>query len=57
MSLRYEYGMRKTDVARRLGIDRKTLDEHLAAGASRLSVHSAKQRADKNFAKLKPGGL
>src|SRR5207248_5886516 len=48
MSLRYEYGMRKTDVARRLGIDRKTLDEHLAAGASRLSVHSAKQRADKN---------
>jgi hypothetical protein len=49
--------MRKTDVARRLGIDRKTLDEHLAAGASRLAVHSAKQRAEKRFARVKPGGL
>jgi predicted DNA-binding protein (UPF0251 family) len=57
MSLHYEYSMRKTDVARRLGIDRKTLDEHLAAGASRLAAHSAKQRADKRFARVKPGGL
>src|SRR5581483_2256318 len=55
LSLLFEYSMRKTDVARYLGLDRKTVDEHLAAGTRRMEASRAKLRGDRSFAKSKAG--
>jgi predicted DNA-binding protein (UPF0251 family) len=44
ISLRLEYGIKKSEIARYLGIDRKTLDEHLAAAERKIQINAAKQR-------------
>jgi DNA-binding CsgD family transcriptional regulator len=55
ISLRLEYGLRKTAIAQRLGINRKTLDEHISAAERKFEVQTAKDRAAKNLGKVKPG--
>jgi DNA-binding CsgD family transcriptional regulator len=57
LSLRLEYGMRKSHIARRLGIDRKTLDEHIAAGERKIAHAKNKLIVQRNSAKLDPGRL
>ncbi len=57
MSLHFEYGLKLTEIANRLGIDRKTVEEHLALAKAKLEKQTARGRHEKNFAKKKPGGL
>ena len=53
ISLHLEYGLKKSAIAQRLGINRKTLDEHLSAAAKKIEINSARVRAQKNAAKKK----
>jgi len=57
LSVRLEYGMRKSDIARQLGINRKTVDEHIVAGQKKIQQAEANRIAQKNRAKLDPGSL
>jgi DNA-binding NarL/FixJ family response regulator len=57
VSLRLEYGLGKTAIAQRLGIDRKTLDEHISAAERKFELLKSKERADKNLGMVKPGGF
>jgi len=57
VSLLWEYGLGKTAIAQHLGIDRKTLDEHISAAERKLELLKAKERADKNLGKVKPGSF
>lgn len=54
ISLFLEYGLRKSEIARRLDIDRKTLDEHLSAARKRIDMAGIKMRSDKKLAKNRP---
>lgn len=44
-SLKHEYGLTVTEIAERLGLSRKTVDEHLAAAEYRIESSRAKERA------------
>ena len=57
IALRLEYGLSITAISKRLGIDRSTVNEHLSAAEKKIQVHKAKERTDKNLAKVKPGGI
>jgi len=57
MSLHFEYALKLTEIAHRLGIDRKTVEEHLALARAKLEKQTARGRHQKNLAKVKPGGL
>lgn len=55
ISLRLEYGLAVAQIARRLGICRKTVDEHIVAAHKNLNQQQSKEKNDRNFAKIKPG--
>ena len=57
VSLLLEYGLRKSHIARRLGIHRKTVDEFIAAAEKKLEASKAKLMSEKNRAKIKPDGF
>jgi len=54
-SLRFEYGLKKSEIARRLSIDRRTVDEHIAAADVKIEKSKLQEKSDRNFAKTKPG--
>jgi DNA-binding CsgD family transcriptional regulator len=57
LSLRYEYGRSIEYIARRLGLHRKTVDEHHQRGLARLEAGAAAAFRAKVRAKTKPGNL
>ncbi len=57
MSLCFEYDLKLTEIAHRLGIDRKTVEEHLALAKAKLEKQTARGRLQRNLSKVKPGGL
>lgn len=54
-SLCLEYGLPIAEIARRVGITRKTVDEHILAAKAKIDNQTAKYRSDRNYAKKKPG--
>jgi DNA-binding CsgD family transcriptional regulator len=54
ISLRLEYGLTVSAIAKKLGLTRKTVDEHLQAAQSKFQQETAKQRRDRNRAKRTP---
>jgi len=55
ISLRLEYGLNQSQIARRLGITRKTVIEHITAAEIKLERQGGKEKSDRNFAKTNPG--
>lgn len=53
-SLKLEYGMTVTDIADRLGITRKTVDEHLEAAERKIEIARARERATKQKSRFNP---
>jgi DNA-binding CsgD family transcriptional regulator len=53
-SLKLEYGMTVTDIADRLGITRKTVDEHLEAAERKIEIARARERAAKQKSRFNP---
>jgi DNA-directed RNA polymerase specialized sigma24 family protein len=51
LSLKLEYGWSVTDIAKRLGLHRTTVDEHLKAGEKKINRARARERQQKNWAK------
>jgi len=54
LSLKFEYELSQTRIARYLGIDRKTVDEHIEAGKKKLDVGRIREKNRKNRAKVQP---
>jgi DNA-binding CsgD family transcriptional regulator len=52
VSLKLEYGMTVTDIADRLGITRKTVDEHVEAAERKIEIARARERASKQKSRL-----
>jgi DNA-binding CsgD family transcriptional regulator len=57
LSLRYEYGLSFAHIARRLGLHRKTVDEHFQRGNMKLSAMGQAEFRAKLRAKTEPGNL
>lgn len=55
-SLKFEYGLRVSEIVSRLRISRKTIDEHIAAAQRRIEWSQCKERKDANSARFNPGG-
>jgi len=53
-SLRFEYGLSVADIAKRLGVNRTTVAEHLVAANRKLEKADARNRSAKNRAKVNP---
>jgi len=51
-SLKVEYELRVTEIARRLRIDRKTVDEHYAAAQKKLAFAKSADKRARRRAKL-----
>jgi len=54
LSLRFEYGWTQSQIARYLDKDRKTVDEHIQAGAKKLNADRFNEIARKRKAKGQP---
>jgi predicted DNA-binding protein YlxM (UPF0122 family) len=54
VSLRFEYELSVSAIAKKLGLTRKTVDEHLQAAQLKFQQDTAKQRRDRNRAKRTP---
>lgn len=54
-SLKYEYGLGPTEIASRMGIDRKTLHEHLAAANKKIDEDRSLEKRKINRSKSSPG--
>jgi RNA polymerase sigma factor (sigma-70 family) len=54
-SLKFEYELSESEIARRLGIHRSTVQEHLEAARKRLDAAQNSERKQKTFAKFRPG--
>lgn len=53
-SLKYEYGLRPTEIARRMGIDRTTVNEHLDAANRNLNQNRSFEKRKANLSKSNP---
>jgi predicted DNA-binding protein (UPF0251 family) len=53
-SLKFEYGLRFSAIANRLGISRKTVDEHIAAARRRMEWSKVKNKIQAKKARLNP---
>ena len=53
-SLKFEYGLRVSEIVIRLGLSRKTVDEHIAAAKRRLDWLKIKERQKANSARMNP---
>ncbi|MBZ5532787.1 MAG: LuxR C-terminal-related transcriptional regulator [Acidobacteriia bacterium] len=53
-SLKFEYGLRFSAIAHRLGISRKTVDEHIAAARRRMEWSKVKDKIKAKKARLNP---
>lgn len=53
----WEHNIKRSEAARRLGIDRKSLDERLAGAKKRIDGAQKKIEADRKRAVVKPGAL
>jgi hypothetical protein len=53
-SLRHEYQLAVAEIARRLGRDRKTIQEHLDAANNKIKLAGNKERAGKRLARFGP---
>jgi len=54
-SLKFEYGLRVSAIVNRLGLSRKTVDEHIAAAKRRTGWSQIKEKQKANSARLNPG--
>lgn len=54
-SLKYEYGLGPTEIASRMGIDRKTLSEHLEAANKKIQEDRSFEKRRINLSKSSPG--
>jgi DNA-binding CsgD family transcriptional regulator len=54
-SLKFEYGLRVSEIVIRLGLSRKTVDEHIAAAKRRIEWSQLKERQKANSARINPG--
>jgi len=54
LSLRLEYGLSVSAIAKKLGRTRKTIDEHIHAATARFEQETEKQRRDRDRAKRTP---
>jgi DNA-binding CsgD family transcriptional regulator len=54
-SLKFEYGLRVSAIVNRLGLSRKTVDEHIAAAKRRIGWSQIKEKQKANSARLNPG--
>jgi len=54
LSLKYEYGCTEAGIARLLGKNRKTIDEHIVAGERKLNTDRIQGIARKKRSKVKP---
>jgi hypothetical protein len=53
-SLKFEYGLRVSAIVNRLGLSRKTVDEHIAAAKRRIGWSQVKERQKANSARFNP---
>jgi DNA-binding CsgD family transcriptional regulator len=53
-SLKFEYGLRVSEIVSRLRISRKTVDEHIAAAKRRIGWSQLKERKKANTARANP---
>jgi DNA-binding CsgD family transcriptional regulator len=54
-SLKFEYGLRVSAIVNRLGLSRKTVDEHIAAAKRRIGWSQIREKQKANSARLNPG--
>jgi DNA-directed RNA polymerase specialized sigma24 family protein len=54
-SLRFEYEMKLSAIAKWLGLSRKTIDEHIAAARRRMDWSEIKEKMKTNKRRLNPG--
>jgi DNA-binding CsgD family transcriptional regulator len=57
VSFEWEYGLNNTQIARRLGLNRSTVQEHLSRARSKMERAKAKERAARTRARTYPGAL